>query len=94
MREYFAFFIQGLLNKRFTNRENLCQFETTEPCHLERKESERCHMGNIDTEHFLISKPKYFLLENVKMRCFDMFKKFSFTAFFAESIWQIQAAAT
>lgn len=50
-------------------------------------------MGNIDTEQFLISKPKYFLLENVKMRCFDMFKKFPFTAFFAESIWQIQAAA-
>lgn len=50
-------------------------------------------MGNIDTEHFLISKAKYFLLENVKMRYFDMFKKFSFTAFSTEIIWQIQAAA-
>lgn len=50
-------------------------------------------MGNIDAEHFLISKAKYFLLENVKMRYFDMFKKFSFTALSAESIWQIQAAA-
>lgn len=50
-------------------------------------------MGNIKTKHFLISKPKHFLLENVKMRCFDMFKKFSFTTFLDESIWQTQSAS-
>lgn len=50
-------------------------------------------MGNIRMRHFLISKPKHFLLENVKMRCFDMFKKMSFTTFLAENIWQTQPAS-
>lgn len=64
--------------KGLTNRKMLVNFKQQRTCHLERKKSEHCHMGNIKLKHFLISKPKHFHLENVKMRCFDMFKKILF----------------
>lgn len=72
------FFPKVFKIKGLTNRKMLVNFKQQRTCHLERKKSEHCHMGNIKLKHFLISKPKHFHLENVKMRCFDMFKKILF----------------
>lgn len=75
---FFFFFPRVFKIKGLTNRKMLVNFKQQRTCHLERKKSEHCHMGNIKLKHFLISKPKHFHLENVKMRCFDMFKKIFF----------------